>query len=58
MNKNNETIENIKVKAKEELKLKKYSKPEITQFGAMQRYTLGGSPGFNDSGSPASENLP
>lgn len=58
MNKNNETIENIKVKVKEELKLKEYNKPEITQFGAMQRYTLGGSPGTGDSGHPLSENMP
>ena len=33
-----------------ELGLKAYSQPEITKLGAMQRVTLGGSPGTEDSG--------
>lgn len=49
-------IDNIKEKAK--IKLKEYSKPEITQFGAMQRYTLGGSVGVGDSGMPMGPEQP
>jgi len=40
----------IKSKEKKELKQKTYRAPEVTGFGRMQRYTLGGSPGTGDSG--------
>ena len=58
MNQRDEKIEDTKGEIHNEKKLKEYSKPEITQFGAMQRFTLGGTPGFDDSGAQFTENLP
>ncbi|MFT5111784.1 MAG: hypothetical protein ACI8P9_001104 [Parasphingorhabdus sp.] len=38
-----------------EPELKVYQKPELKCFGEVKDITLGGSPGFSDSGNPGME---
>lgn len=58
MKNNNKITEKIKYKLNINIKLKKYNKPEIVHFGAMKKYTLGGSIGVGDSGMPMGPEQP
>lgn len=58
MNQIDEVEENIKDGVNEASKRKEYNKPEIIKLGALQRYTLGGTPGIGDSGNQFTENIP
>lgn len=59
MNKQEE-IDSLKMERKEEKvrELKTYSRPELMKLGAMQKYTLGGSVGFGDSGGDVNNEEP
>jgi len=48
------------VETKEEAKsrLKKYVQPELAKFERIEKMTMGGSPGLNDSGSETTQDLP
>ncbi len=51
-------VKTVEIEKVQEESLKCYSSPVLTELGIMQKLTLGGTPGINDSGAPSSQNMP
>jgi hypothetical protein len=56
--KNNQNLETGKTSIAEIPVPKAYSKPQLKEYGMMQKITLGGSPGTGDSGNSNTEKSP
>ncbi len=51
-------VKTVEIEKVQEESLKCYSSPVLTELGIMQKLTLGGTPGVDDSGAEFSENWP